>query len=440
MKRILTATLTSIGLLWGQAAGAQTLEQTVYNTIATNPDMAASLQAYYAANAELDIAQGRFLPSIDLSADTGHENLDRAGVGETDQTRTQAKLKLSLPLFRGFANTREYSRADFNRQARYYQTLAQAESLALQITQAYIQVLNAQEVLRLSQENLDQHLATYKMVAARERRGVADKSDLTQMKGRIARVRANVLAAQNNVSDAETVYQQITGLLPQNFVHPQVDSSRLPESYDRTVELALENNQLLIASRLDIKASKAGAESARSENYPNIDLVVDRSWKDNVSGFDGREDEWRVLVEMNWNLYAGGQSRSRYRQARYQEEASRMRSNKVLRQVQANAKSSWDAMMTLGQSRILLSDYVAQSKESASLYLAQFKAGRRTLLDLLDSQNELFQARKQYTGADYQYIYSQYRVLASMSHLLETMKVDVIQPLLEKPDKLKVNN
>lgn len=432
MKPTLRTTLMVLGMFWWNYTCAQSLEQTVNDAIQTNPDMAATLQAYYASQAELDIAEGRFLPSIDLSADGGREDLDRANVGETDQTRKQARLKLSLPLFRGFANTSEYSRADFNMRAHYYQTLAQAESLALQVAQAYTNVMNAQEVLRLSQENLKQHLETYDMVAARKRQGISDKSDLTQIKGRIARVRANLLAAHNNLSDAETLYKQLTGNQPGNFIRPEVDESYLPESHDRAVELALQNNQLLIASKLDVNASAANVKGVRSENYPSFDLVADRSWKDNVSGFDGREDEWRMLVEMNWNLYSGGQSSSRYRRALYREEASRMLSNRVYREVQANAQSSWDAFETLKQSRVHLRDYVEQSKESVKLYLAQFKAGQRTLLDLLDTQNELFEARKRYLAADYHYIYAQYRVLASISNILSAMRINTMLPLLQK--------
>jgi adhesin transport system outer membrane protein len=57
--------------------------------------------------------------------------------------------------------------------------------------------------------------------------------------------------------------------------------------------------------------------------------------------------------------------------------------------------------------------------------MAQFKAGRRTLLDLLDAQNEVFEAKKQYLAADYEYIYTQYRVIASMSYILDALRVNV---------------
>lgn len=436
MNRAGSLALLLTGLMTHHVAFADSLEQAVYEAIQTNPDMAVSVQNYYSSRAELDSAQGNFLPSLDLSADTGKEDIDRIGKGtDSNETRAQAKLQLTIPVFRGFANTNEYDRADFAMQASYYQSLAQAEQLSLQIARAYTDVLNAQDVVRLSVENLELHENTYDLVEARKKQGVADKADLTQMKGRLSRVKANLLAARNNLRDAETTYIQLTGARPNNLIRPQVDSAYLPESNERAATLALTNNQNLIASRLTAQASAANSDGLNAHYYPNFDIVADQTWKDKVSGAEGHENEWRVLLEMNWNLYSGGRSNSKQKQARYQEEAARMRSNRIYREVQANVDSSWDAYMTLKQTLVHLQDYVDQSAESAKLYMAQFKAGRRTLLDLLDAQNELFEARKQYLASDYQYVYAQYRVVASMSYILDALRVNVMKPLLDKEDE-----
>ena len=104
-----------------------------------------------------------------------------------------------------------------------------------------------------------------------------------------------------------------------------------------------------------------------------------------------------------------------------------MRSNSAVREVKANVDSSWSAYKSLGEEIIYLQDYVMQTKETQKLYSQQFKVGRRTLLDLLDSQNELFQARKAYVAADYDYLYSQYRVISSMSYILDALNVNVMK-------------
>jgi outer membrane protein, adhesin transport system len=416
-------------------AHAKTLEQTVYDALQTNPEVASAVQSYYGSREDVDAATGNFLPSLDLSADTGKEDLDREGVGETNETRKQAKLQLTVPLFRGFANSSELERADFGMQAAYYETLAQAEVTALRISKAYLDVLNAQDVVRLSVLNLEEHEKTFDLVEAKFKQGVANRADETQMKGRLSRVKANLLSARNNLRDAEAVFTQLTGERASKLQRPEIDQRFIPESNQRALEIALTNNQSLIASRLSTKAARASANGLNSHLYPDFDLVADRTWKEDVSGFNGQEDEWRVLVEMNWNLYSGGSSSAKQKKARYQEEAARMRSNRTYREIQANVDSSWDAYLTLHQTLVHLQDYVEQSKESAKLYAAQFKLGSRTLLDLLDAQNELFEARKQYLATDYQHVYAQYRVVASMSYILDAMQVNFMGALLDEQDE-----
>ncbi|CAH0990024.1 Outer membrane efflux protein BepC [Sinobacterium norvegicum] len=417
----------------GHTASADVLEATVFRALQDNPDMAVAIQQYYASREDVDIATGNFLPSIDVIADTGKEDITRdpnSGAEiETDLDRTSARLQLSLPLFKGFANQSEHQRASKDMEASYYQSLAEAESITLQISQAYIGVISAKEIVVLSLENLEHHEKTYELVHARQQQGVADKADLSQIRGRMARAKANLANARNNLRDAETSYQQIVGEMPVQLVRPQSDSSYIPDSNQRLLDLAMANNQSLLASRLSVEASEANSKGQNSHYYPQFDLVADTSWKEDVAGFEGNEEEWRVMLEMNWNLYSGGSKSSAHQKAVYLEQAARMRSNKVVREVKANVDSSWSAYKSLEQELIYLQEYVTESKETEKLYAAQFKAGRRTLLDLLDSQNELFQARKAYVSADYQYLYAQYRVIASMSYILDALNVNVMEGL-----------
>lgn len=431
MKSITQTALFLFGCSMHQVAFPESLEDAVHMAIKTNPNVAASVQRYYASRADLEAAFGNFLPSIDLTADTGREDIDRIGtVTDSDQTRARASLQLSVPIFRGFANENEYERANLSMQASYYDSLAQAEELALKIARAYTDVLNAKDVVTLSIENLALHERTYELVAARKKQGVSDKADLTQMLGRLSRVKANLLAAKNNMGDAETTYKQLVGYRPAQLVRPEINAGYIPESNERAATLALSNSQSLLASRINAQALGAKAEAFNSHIYPNFDFVADQTWNDKVDGARGHENELSFLVKMNWNLYSGGRSSSKQAQAKYDEEVARMNSNRIYREVRANVDSSWDAFVTLRETLVHLQDYVDQSAESARLYMAQFEAGRRTLLDLLDAQNELFEARKQFLASDYNYIYTQYRVVASMSYILDAMQLNVMEPLL----------
>ena len=432
MSKYKTALLTVCISIVAHSAAAETLERTVSNALQSNPDMAVAIAQFNASREDVDIATGNFLPSIDLIADAGKEDIDAtkldSGLGsETKLNRKNARLQLSLPLFRGFANKKEHDRAKLDMQASYYQSLSEAEKLSLEISKAYLDVLSAKEIVVMSLENLDHHTKTYDLVNERHTQGVADKADLSQVRGRMARAKANLSSARNNLRDAETHFLQMVGTSPTQLQRPRVNKDYLPSDNARVLSLAMANNQSLRASQQSTAAATANAQAQNAHYYPALDLVADKTWKDDVAGLEGEQDEWRVLVQMNWNLYAGGRKSSGHKKAIYQEQTARMRSNSVVREVKANVDSSWSAYKSLEEELIYLQDYVMQSKETQKLYSQQFKVGRRTLLDLLDSQNELFQARKAYVAADYDYLYAQFRVISSMSYILDALNVNVMK-------------
>lgn len=404
---------------------AITLEKAVYDTLQNSPEMAEALQQYYASKSDVDIAKGRFLPSLDLMADVGKEDISRDHSTDTNKDRSSAKLRLSVPLFKGFANVNEYDRASFKKASNYYQSLSKAETITLALTEGYIDVLGAKDIIVLSEENLKHHKKTYDLIQERANQGVANKADLSQIKSRLARARANIVAAISNYNNAIIKYIQIANISPENLEKPQVDNDYLPKSNQKANDMAFSNNQALFSSQFEMKSAVSASKAQQAHYYPEFDVVGEREWKNDVAAFRGHEDEWRILLEMKWNLFSGGQKSAAHQKTVFQEESSRMNLNSVRRYVKANVDASWNAYEQLEKERVFLREYVEETETTEKLYEQQFKVGRRSLVDLLDSQNELFQSRKSYIAADYDYLYAQYRVIASMSYILDALHVDV---------------
>lgn len=410
---------------------AESLEQTVSEALKKQPEMKESISLYHASRSDVKIAWSKFSPSVDIIADVGKENVDasRLDTPGSDETlaRRSAALQVSVPLFRGFANVKEKNRAELERDANYYQSLAKAEMLSLQISKAYLDVLSAKEVVVMSLENLDHHSKTYELVNKRHSQGVIDKSDLSQVRGRMARARANLTAAKNNLRDVDTVLEQLVYTPPKELIRPRINTDYLPESNERALELAYANNQSLLASKKASDAANATVGVRKAHYYPKLDFVANKTWKSNVSGAEGSQDEWQMLVKLNWNLFSGGGQSAEHSKAVYLQHAAGMRSNTVLREVKANVDSSWRSYKSLEEELVYLQEYVTQSKLTQKLYSEQFNVGLRTLLDLLDSQNELFQARRSYVAASYNYMYSKYRIITSMSYILDALNVNIMK-------------
>ncbi|MDP0561074.1 MAG: TolC family outer membrane protein [Candidatus Endonucleobacter sp. (ex Gigantidas childressi)] len=440
IKNIVTKASVCI-LCCSGAIHATTLEKSVFDTLQSSPDMAEAIQQYYATKSDLNIATGRFLPRLDLFADVGVEDTERENrtptATNTDNTtnihrdRTSAKLRVSVPVFRGFANVNEHDRASSAMKSSYYKSLSKAEVITLNLTKGYIDVLSAQDVIVMSEENLKHHQQTYDLILERSNQGVANQADLSQIKSRLARARANMISARSNYNNTKISYKQITGVMPKDLNRPKVDHNYIPMSNQRVVDIAFANHQILRSSQCDMDAAMSASKAQNSHYYPEFDVVADITWKDDVGGYTGHEREWRVLLEMKWNLFAGGQTSEAHKKSVFQEEATRMKLSSVMRSVKANAEASWNAYEQLKQEKMYLREYVEQTEKTEKLYEQQFKAGKRSLLDLLDSQNELFQARRSYIESDYKYLYAQYRVVASMSYILDALKINVMKGLRE---------
>lgn len=429
LRRLLFALLAhTAGLL---SLTAQPLETVVARAIEENPDVLAGIEQLHAAGFDVRIAKGAFLPTVTAGADGGTERRERDGFPTTDQNRGSANVEAALPLFRGFGNQAGLERADAAQQATYHRTVAIAEDIALRTAQAYLELLRAERVVELSRQNLTDHEATYDLVKQRSDQGVSDQSDLTQITGRLARAKASLANSLNNLRDAETTMQQLAGMRPSGLVAPASWSARLPGSRSALTNQALEQQVTLLAAQEDVSAAEAGIAAQRSVIYPQVDLVANGTWRDGVEGFKGREDEYRVLVRARLDLYQGGQNLNRVRQAESRTESARQNLEKVRRQVLANAHASWDAFELLAEAGTHLQEYVNATIETSDLYHQQFTVGRRTLLDLLDSQNELFNAQKVLIRNQYDLLGAELRVLASMSELTPALGINLTDRLDE---------
>lgn len=418
--------LIVLTLLFGLSLNADTLESTVYKALDTNPEMRIAIQQTRSAQLDKGIARGSFLPSVNASYDTGKEEIYRDSLPTTKKYKDSATVSAALPVFRGFANSSEYKRSSYALQASYHDAAGTAEQIALRVSQAYLDYLKAKEILALSEQNVADHQETFDFVKQRSDEGVSDQSDLAQITGRLARAKSTLANARNNLRDAETVLVQLVGSVPLAPSKPAPNPGYLPKSLNEAVEKAVANNHNLIASQRNIESAESAETAAAAGFYPRVDVVGDASWKEDAQGFNGEEEEYRLFLRVNLDVFDGGKKFLRHRKAEVVTERTRLESERIEREVLASINAAWDAYQTLLEVETDLKQYVEATEKSAELYSQQFSVGRRTLLDVLDSQNELFSARQSYLQNEYDLLISQYRLFESMSVLLEAL--DLTQP------------
>ena len=416
----------------GLTVHAATLEEAINQTLASNPQAQASLNRYHASGENVRVARSGYLPSLDFSAGIGYQSLDNeatraTGREQEDFTPKENSLSLNQNLFNGLATTNEYKKSKEQSQGRKEQLRTKAESLALEVADVYLKVLENTRQVALAQANLTSHERIHNLIQQRSKQGVANQSDLYQIEGRLARARANLISARNNLEDSQIEYERLVNHNPTDLVTPSVDDHELPTELSEALTIALSEHPAINASQFDLKASEYGYDHTRSRFLPRLDLSLSQHWDRDINGQKGKSDDTRAMLTMRYNLFNGGADSAKRQEAAYQLEESRALQQDTLRKVTEALRMSWASLKSLAAEQPHLKRHMDSSAQTVRAYQKQFDLGKRSLLDLLDSENEHYQAQRNYTHTNHRVIYSRYRVLNSMGHLLHSLNIRLPQ-------------
>lgn len=404
---------------------AVTLQEAVERTLASNPDVQVDVKQRLARNYELEQAKGGYYPTLDLVAGAGRERSLNATTGETWKTltRREAGLIANQLLFDGMYTSSEVDRQTARVNAQAHRVKGVSQNVAADAVEAYIEVLRRESLVTLADENLKVHERIFDQIKVRTESGVGNRADLAQISARVALARSNTVVEETNLRDAETNYSRVVGEAPMELQPVPSMKDLMPASREEAVEKALANNAILQSAAADIEAAQAQREASKSTYYPHVDLELSRTWNEDVQGYEGDEDYMAAMVNMRWNLYNGGRDQAREREtAERVNEAKEIR-NRAYRQVEESIRLAWAAYQASENQVEYLKLRADESLNTRDAYAKQFRLGQRSLLDLLNTENELFDARRNQSNNHYDGLLAQYRLLRGMSVLTDVLGI-----------------
>ncbi|MGB1237621.1 MAG: TolC family protein, partial [Pseudomonadales bacterium] len=152
---------------------------------------------------------------------------------------------------------------------------------------------------------------------------------------------------------------------------------------------------------------------------------VNRTWNTDIDGVLGDNRDLTAMVRMRYNLYNGGSDKARIRQTRHQINEAQNIQGDAARQALQSLDLSWNAYEILGRQLVYLEKHVDSTERTRDSYLKQFNIGQRSLLDLLDTENEVFSSQNALIESVYDHKLAQYRVLNSTGELLNALELDM---------------
>lgn len=423
MKKTLLAIPLSLAV---STASAVSLQEAVTTTLQTNPDILAAVNERRAVAKEIDQARAGYYPTLDLAVGTGWEltnnpSTRNAGKDEVHMNRDEASLNLRQMLFDGMATKNEVERQTARTNSRAFGVYSAAENTALEAVQAYLEVLKRQKLVDLAQTNLEAHERTHDQIELRSERGVGRKADMDQSLGRVARAKANLIAEQNNLRDAETTYLRVVGAAPESLQDPESPKALIPATLDEAIDMAINNHPTLKTATADLESAHAQHEAAKSPFYPRVHFELGTTLDHDINGARGTDRDVTAMLRLRYNLLNGGKDQARREEtAHLINQAAEIRNN-THREVEQSIRFAWNALTTVQDQLAFFKQHVDSSEKSRDAYQQQFSLGQRTLLDLLDSENEVFRARTTYVEAQYDELYAYYRILNSIGILVNSL-------------------
>ena len=416
-----------LGLVVGHPqAMAESLDEALNKALLSHPQVKVALSQLKAEEKTIGAARADYFPSLDFAAGIGKQEKETPekenNINGVLFTKQEASITLKQSLFAGFNTKNRVKGARKSTEAEQWRLRSTLEDLSLQVINVYLKVLERRELVELAEENLEIHNEIFVQIERRARQGVARSSDLIQVEGRRARANANLVNAHNNLVDAESEYRSLVGNSPSDLEFPSFEGVLLPEKLETAIQQGWQNSPKVKAANSDIDSFEYAFSSQKSTYLPTLDAEIDQSWKKDADGQVGASLDTQAMLRIRYNLFRGGGDKARLMESAYQVEERRAQKDRVLRDLEERVRIAWAAYQFAGEQRVYLLAHEQASQKTVTAYKEQFNIGKRTLLDLLDSENELFQSSNSLTSAVYQETQARYRILAAMGALLESME------------------
>jgi adhesin transport system outer membrane protein len=408
--------------------GVADLRGVVEQAIRTSPEVQAAWDGLNAAGHDIDVVKGGYFPQVDVLAGAGIQDRQYDGQGSYDTD--QVELTLKQMLYDGFATRSQVEKHDRAELVRYYELLGASENTALEVTRAYLDVQRYRELVRLAQDNYQRHRRVQGQIDERTRSGAGRGVDLDQINGRLALAESNLLTEASNLHDVSARYQRLVGELPAASLAPVPTlDAQLPIDVSQALSLAYEGNPEFHAAIENIAALRAEQDIAKAGYHPRLDLVGRTgSYRGSTSSGDyieGSDRQSRSSIELvaSMNLYRGGSDQASFRAASARVEQADSLRRKACVDVRQTTQIAYNDSQRLRDQLSYLDRHRQSSDQVRKAYRQQFDIGQRTLLDLLDIENEYFEASRAYTSARYDVALADVRTLASMGQLLQALEV-----------------
>ena len=405
-SRTILAAGAALTALLAAPAQADTLREALLQAYESNPTLLAARANLRATDENVPIQRAAGLPSVDGNGRFTEFLVQDQASFLAPQRALNAGLNLAVPLYNGGAVRNSVRAAEQRIEAGRAELRGTESALFTQVVAAYMNVLRDEAVVGLAQNQVN--VLDINLQATRDRFeiGILTRTDVAQSESRLALARGDLQSAQSNLIGSRENYISLVGDAPDDLAPPP-SLVGLPASAPAAVAIALENNPDLLAARERVDAANLDIRVAGAGRLPQVSVITGYSYQNflgTLGGADGlavpqASDGLQAGLNLSLPLFQGGRPAAQQRQAQARASAVQEQVVEVERGIIAQARSAFASYQAAQE--IILSSETAVAAAALSLegVRAENTVGNRTILDILDAERELLNARVQLVTA-----------------------------------------
>jgi adhesin transport system outer membrane protein len=401
---------------------AQTLQKTLKDVIETHPQIQERLQNYKTYQKDIVITQAEYYPKLDLSVSGGREHYT-INNNKDEYNIYENSLRYTQNLFNGLGTTYRLKEQELRQTAAAYSYIEKVNNISLTLANAYLDVLKNEELLGTAKENVAIDKKILVKVKKLYKFGLTTLSEVNKIESSLALAESNLVVQENALLNAQYNLEKLVGktLQAQELSKPTDLVIALPKTKEEAFEFALTHNPSLLISQYNLNLAKAIKKENKSLFYPKVDIDISQSLNNNSSATERGYDRFRAMAYFSYNLFNGFSDKATVEKNEIQifQEVQNMQN--IKREIKKNLDLAWASNKKLQEQRIYLSQYKEFSKKTLKLYAKEYDLGRRSLLDLLSSQNDFIRAKAELISNEYAILSAKFQILDAMSLLPKTI-------------------
>ncbi|TFV36964.1 TolC family outer membrane protein [Bradyrhizobium niftali] len=435
LKHILVFTAFALVPCGGASAEPFSINDALKQAVRTNPGVGEASANRRATESELRQTQSTLLPQVRVEARWGPEKFDQsaavltgtalpvpvAGSGSW-RNGSQESVVVRQVLFDGFASIHDIWRQTARVNAAAFRVRERTELIALDAAEAYVDVVRYLRLVTLSEQNVVTHEKIFANVNTRFSGGRAGEGDLEQARERVENARAALAEFRRSLEESRAKFRKVVGLEPINLRFPG-PLGGLPTTRDEALATTVRFNPTIQAAQADADAAKHAFRVTDGAFVPTFSLEGRATHNDNTYPYLGvTHDDYSGKVVMSWDVFRGGQDVWRRSEMSERYVESTARHARLQRDAIESIDKAW-AARTVTVTRIAaLTRQLEADRKTIAAFQKEYELGQRSLIDLLNAQNQYFNTLVSLTSARGVVVFADYQLLAAMGTLLEYLK------------------